>query len=68
MSSEARGLGFGATLLAALEARAAPIVRLDTHRELTEAIALYERAGYRRIEPYGSNPHAHVFFEKRRHP
>ncbi len=31
---------------------------------LVEAIALYDRAGYRRIERYDDNPHAEAWFEK----
>ncbi len=64
----ARGLGVGRRLLAALERAAAErgmrAARLDTHEVLTEAIGLYETSGYRRIPPYGSNPHAHRWFEK----
>ncbi len=39
-------------------------MRLDTNGALTEAIALYERAGYHRIERYNDNPYAELFFEK----
>jgi hypothetical protein len=39
-------------------------VRLDTNGTLTEAIAMYERAGYRSIARYNDNPYAHAFFEK----
>jgi ribosomal protein S18 acetylase RimI-like enzyme len=39
-------------------------VRLDTNGTLTDAIALYERAGYRRIARYNDNPYAQVWFEK----
>lgn len=64
----ARGLGVGRRLLAALERAAAErgmrAARLDTHVVLTEAIGLYESSGYHRISPYGSNPHAHRWFEK----
>jgi hypothetical protein len=31
---------------------------------LTDAIALYERAGYRRIARYNDNPHSQVWLEK----
>ena len=34
------------------------MVRLDTNAALTEAIAMYERAGYRAIERYNDNPYA----------
>lgn len=63
-----RGAGLGARMLRHLEAEAArggfAGVRLDTHGSLTEAIAMYERAGYRRTERYNDNPDAEVFFEK----
>jgi len=64
-----RGAGLGARLLRHLEEVAAAaghdVVRLDTNGVLTEAIALYERAGYVRIERYNDNPYAELFFEKR---
>jgi uroporphyrinogen-III synthase len=64
-----RGQGLGRRLLAELEARSAAlghaVVRLDTNGGLTEAIALYERAGYTEIERYNDNPYAERFFEKR---
>ena len=31
---------------------------------LAEAIAMYERAGYRRVDRYNDNPYAELFFEK----
>jgi DNA-binding MarR family transcriptional regulator/GNAT superfamily N-acetyltransferase len=63
-----RGLGLGRRLLVELEGRAAAAgakaVRLDTHRSLTEATALYRSAGYREIGAYNDNPYAHHWFEK----
>lgn len=63
-----RGAGLGARLLRHLEdvarERGRDLVRLDTNATLTEAIAMYERAGYRRIARYNDNPYAEVFFEK----
>lgn len=63
-----RGAGLGARLLRHLEAVSAEmghrVVRLDTNGTLTEAIAMYDRAGYRRIERYNDNPYAQAFFEK----
>jgi hypothetical protein len=44
------------------------VVRLDTNGTLGEAIAMYERAGYRSIERYNDNPYAEAFFEKRLTP
>ncbi len=63
-----RDLGLGTRLLAALESAARGAghreVRLDTNRRLGAAVALYERAGYRRIERYNDNPDATHFFAK----
>jgi DNA-binding MarR family transcriptional regulator/GNAT superfamily N-acetyltransferase len=63
-----RGAGLGSRLLRHLEgqarARGRTVVRLDTNRALSDAIALYERSGYRRIERYNDNPYAELFFEK----
>lgn len=62
------GPGFGTALLDDLEARSRGlghrIVRLDTNSVLAEAIAMYERAGYRSIERYNDNPFAQRWFEK----
>jgi ribosomal protein S18 acetylase RimI-like enzyme len=63
-----RGAGLGARMLRHLEALAhdrgfARIV-LDTNDALVEAIAMYERAGYRRIDRYNDNPYAKAWFEK----
>ena len=64
----ARGVGLGRRMLAHLEHLAAAqglhLVRLDTNATLTEAIALYDRSGYRRIPRYNDNPYAEVWFEK----
>lgn len=64
----ARGLGVGQRLLAAIEDRASVLgtrtLRLDTNETLTTAIALYESAGYRRIDRYNDNPYATHFMER----
>ncbi|GAA3647432.1 helix-turn-helix domain-containing GNAT family N-acetyltransferase [Nocardioides ginsengisoli] len=64
-----RGAGLGARMLRHLEGLAAAHghrrVVLDTNGTLREAIAMYERAGYTRIERYNDNPYAEAFFEKR---
>jgi DNA-binding MarR family transcriptional regulator/GNAT superfamily N-acetyltransferase len=64
-----RGLGVGRRLLTELELQAAArglgVVRLGTHRTLTEAIQMYRSSGYTEISRYGEVPHAHYFFEKR---
>jgi DNA-binding MarR family transcriptional regulator len=63
-----RGLGLGARLLAALEARALALgqrtVRLDTNRSLHEAQAMYRANGYREIARYSDNQYANHWFEK----
>ena len=68
VSPAVRGIGLGRRLLAELEHRAAsagaPVVRLDTNRVLTEAIAMYRAEGYREIPPFNENPYAHHWFEK----
>ncbi|MEW9806700.1 GNAT family N-acetyltransferase [Mesorhizobium sp. ZMM04-5] len=68
VAPEARGLGVARRLLAALEdaARQSGLTRvvLDTNRTLSEAQALYRKAGYRMIERYNDNPYADFWFEK----
>jgi DNA-binding MarR family transcriptional regulator/GNAT superfamily N-acetyltransferase len=64
-----RGAGLGSRMLRHLEALAvehdAQRIVLDTNEVLAEAIAMYERSGYRQVERYpGSDPHATHFFEK----
>lgn len=63
-----RGAGLGTRMLRHLEAEAARLgharVVLDTHDALTEAVSMYERAGYRRIERYNENPYARAWFAK----
>jgi DNA-binding MarR family transcriptional regulator/GNAT superfamily N-acetyltransferase len=64
----ARGLGLGRRLLRELEGQAraagATVVRLETNRNLTEAIALYRREGYREVPAFNDEPYAHHWFEK----
>ena len=54
---EFRGRGFGRLLLDHLAAHAQrhgiQLLRLETGIHQTEAIAMYERAGFRRIPPFG---------------
>jgi DNA-binding MarR family transcriptional regulator/GNAT superfamily N-acetyltransferase len=68
VADSVRGLGLGRRLLTALEARAAEAgaraVRLDTNRNLTEAIAMYRRHGYVEVPPFNAEPFAHHWFEK----
>jgi DNA-binding MarR family transcriptional regulator/GNAT superfamily N-acetyltransferase len=68
VAESVRGLGIGRRLLAELERRAAAagarVVRLETNRTLTEAIALYRSSGYREVEAFNAEPYAHHWFEK----
>ena len=68
----ARGLGLGRRLLTELERLAhdhgTRVLRLETNRNLTEAIALYRSAGYREVPPFNDEPSAHHWFEKRLSP
>jgi DNA-binding MarR family transcriptional regulator/GNAT superfamily N-acetyltransferase len=64
-----RGCGLGLRLLAALEEEALRLgyreLYLDTNGTLSEAIAMYARAGYRSIGRYNDNPYAHAWFARR---
>jgi GNAT superfamily N-acetyltransferase len=63
-----RGLGFARRMLAALEQQARALgfttLRLETNRALTEAIRLYQSAGYVEVPPFNDEPYAHHWFEK----
>ena len=67
-----RGLGLGERILAALEEQARTLghhtVRLDTHRSLDAAKAMYRKNGYVEIARYNDNPYAGHWFEKRLGP
>jgi hypothetical protein len=41
------------------------VLRLETNRNLTEAITLYRSAGYREVAAFNDEPYAHHWFEKR---
>ncbi len=66
--TDCRGSGLGGRLLRELEAAARRAghrrVLLDTNGVLVEAIAMYERAGYGRVERYNDNPYAQHWFAK----
>ena len=68
VASSVRGLGLGRRLLTELEQRAiasgAQAVRLETNRNLTEAITMYRTAGYREVAAFNDEPYAHHWFEK----
>ena len=40
------------------------LVRLDTNKVLTEAIAMYRAAGYREVDAFNDETYAHHWFEK----
>ena len=69
VSPAARGISIGRRLLESAERHAASLgltrLRLDTNGSQTEAIALYERSGYQKIDAYNDNPYADLWFEKR---
>ncbi|GGJ20379.1 putative transcriptional regulator, MarR family protein [Streptomyces brasiliensis] len=69
---DARRLGLARRLLDGLERaareRALDVVRLDTHRTLTEAQAMYRACGYTEIPAYVDHVYAHHWFEKRLGP
>lgn len=68
VSPDARGIGLGRRLLAAIEAEAAGMglttVQLETNQTLTEAIRLYTSNGYREVPPFNDEPYAHHWFAK----
>ncbi len=68
VASAQRGRGLGRRLLDHVEQVAAELgyerIVLDTNDVLTEAIALYEQAGYGSIERYNDNPYAKRWFAK----
>lgn len=67
LSPDVRGRGLGRGLLEHLIGEARRLgyerVRLDTNEALTEAIALYEKMGFRSVERFNDDPHATHFFE-----
>jgi DNA-binding MarR family transcriptional regulator/GNAT superfamily N-acetyltransferase len=68
VAPQARGIGVARRLLEALEEQAkqsgARRVVLDTNKVLSQAQALYRKAGYRETQRYNNNPYAHFWFEK----
>ena len=72
VAPDTRGLGVARRLLEALEDQALRSgmtrVVLDTNKALTQAQALYRKAGYRETKRYSDNPYAHFWFEKKLSP
>ena len=68
VASSVRGLGVGRRLLEELERRAreqgSSMIRLETNKTLTEAIALYRSAGYREVAAFNDERYADYWFEK----
>jgi DNA-binding MarR family transcriptional regulator/ribosomal protein S18 acetylase RimI-like enzyme len=68
VAPEARSLGIGRRILGDLERLArehgAEMVRLETNRNLSEAIALYRASGFREVPAFNDEPYAHHWFEK----
>jgi GNAT superfamily N-acetyltransferase len=69
VASSARGLGVGRRLLQELERRAvdggSSMIRLETNKTLSEAIALYRSAGYNEVAAFNDERYADHWFEKR---
>jgi len=63
-----RGAGVARRLLGELERTAreagAVVLRLETNRALSEAIALYKRSDYAEVKAFNAEPYAHHWFEK----
>jgi DNA-binding MarR family transcriptional regulator/GNAT superfamily N-acetyltransferase len=68
-AASVRGLGIARRVIVKLEDEARAmgfaVLRLDTNKALTEAHALYRKAGYSEIARFSDNPYAHRWFEKR---
>jgi GNAT superfamily N-acetyltransferase len=69
IAGEARGLGLGRRLLAELERVAAQagatVAHIETNRHLSEAISLYQSAGWVEVARFNDEPFADHWFEKR---
>ncbi|PTW59089.1 acetyltransferase (GNAT) family protein [Breoghania corrubedonensis] len=68
VADRARGLGVGRRIIEALEGRARDfaisLLRLETNRNLTEALSLYRSSGYLEVPAFNDEPYAHHWFEK----
>jgi DNA-binding MarR family transcriptional regulator/GNAT superfamily N-acetyltransferase len=69
VAPEVRGAGLGRRILQELERiardRGVRVLRLETNRALTEAVALYLGSGFREVAAFNDEPYAHHWFEKR---
>jgi GNAT superfamily N-acetyltransferase len=72
VAPETRGTGLGRRILGELERLArdegVEVLRLETNRALSEAIALYRSSGFREVAAFNDEPYAHHWFEKRLSP
>jgi DNA-binding MarR family transcriptional regulator/GNAT superfamily N-acetyltransferase len=68
VAPQARGLGLGRRLLQELERHAreagVTVLHLETNRNLTEAIQMYQHSGYQEVAAFNDEPYAHHWFEK----
>ena len=68
VAQSTRGLGIGRRLLRELERRAVSdgsrVIRLETNKNLAEAINLYRSAGYREVDAFNDESYADHWFEK----
>jgi DNA-binding MarR family transcriptional regulator/GNAT superfamily N-acetyltransferase len=68
VARSARGFGLGRRLLSELEgqvvAHGVGVVRLETNRNLSEAITMYRTSGYREVPAFNDVVYAHHWFEK----
>ncbi|MTD99124.1 GNAT family N-acetyltransferase [Paracoccus sp. YIM 132242] len=64
----ARGHGLSRRLMDEIEARAVDLgihrLMLDTNSTLAEAVALYRKTGWTRIDRFNDDPYPDMFFEK----
>jgi DNA-binding MarR family transcriptional regulator len=69
IAPDVRGCGLGRRTLRELERHAAEhgasAVRLETNRNLPEAIGLYRSSGYEEVAPFNDERYAHHWFVKR---
>ena len=68
IAADQRGTGLAKRLIAAAEETARDLgitlLRLDTNRALSDAIAIYRHWGWQEIPRFNDDPYAEVFFEK----